>query len=134
MEVENAPIHSARGVNQQFDEYENDQYDMAFAITRSQSNWTPMGDFGATCQTALCTTIIKHQIREYILEEWWSMPPVEHQRLGELKLFWQHMVAQHLTKTFYDSLFLFCFFFHLPPISFSMCFFFFFNDANRNLL
>jgi len=48
---------------------------------------TPMGDFG------LCTTIIKHQMREYILEEWWSMPPVEHQRL---KLWWPNPILRHV--------------------------------------
>lgn len=39
---------------------------IAFTVTRSQPNWTPMNDFGATCQPTVSTTTIKTPIKEII--------------------------------------------------------------------
>lgn len=38
---------------------------------------TPVGDFGLVCCTVLSTTIIKHQVREYLLKEQRFILPVE---------------------------------------------------------
>ncbi len=58
----------------------------------------------------------KHQMREYILEEWCSIPPVEFQRLVEsmprcIEAVLVARGAQHLTKTCYVG-----FSFNLSPV------------------
>ncbi len=68
----------------------------------------------------------KHQIREYLLEEWCSslqqsFRDLLNQCQGALKLFWLHEVAQHLSKTlhvgFSFNLSPFCVSSRLPGVS-----------------
>ena len=58
-------------------------YAMAISVTRSQPNWTLMGDSGAAPETAFSTTINKKRIMEFLMEEWCCFPPIEFQTLVE---------------------------------------------------
>lgn len=62
-------FYRAHGVSGWFDYYEKwcESSATAFTVNRSQPNLTPMGDLGSTPTS-------KHQVREYLLEEWCSKP------------------------------------------------------------
>ena len=55
------------------------------SVTRSQPNWTlgEMGDSGAVPETVFPPPSTKHQIMEFIMEEWCRLPPIEFQTLVE---------------------------------------------------
>uniref|UniRef100_A0A0E9SZH9 Uncharacterized protein n=1 Tax=Anguilla anguilla TaxID=7936 RepID=A0A0E9SZH9_ANGAN len=71
-----------------------------FAVTRSRPNQTPMGDFGQTCWTAFSTTIIKTPNKGISFERMVFHPSSTVPETSRIcaKVFWQLMVAQHLTK------------------------------------
>jgi len=64
---DNAPIHSARGVTQWFDEHEND--------VSSHQISTQLNTYGRIWTDVLDSALHHHhqnQMREYLLEEWCS--------------------------------------------------------------
>lgn len=68
------PIHRAWGVTKWFDSKWCKPTVMIFSATRSQSNWTPLGGFGMMLDVRQRSLplLLKHLLRECILEEWAS--------------------------------------------------------------
>lgn len=78
-------------------------YAMAFPVTRSQANLTHMGDFwrdvrGSTLQDHHRNTNWQTIFWNNDVNIWYISRDLYNWRQGSLKLFWQHVVAQQLTK------------------------------------
>lgn len=56
---------------------------MAFAVTRFQPDLTSTGDSGPRCRQRSQPTSSEHKMREYLLVEWCSIPPVQFKKLAE---------------------------------------------------
>ncbi len=77
---DSAPIHRALGVTEWFDGYENDVTHMLWP-NPIEHLWEILD---RRVQQHSPPPLSTHQMKEYLLEEWCSIPPVEFQSLEEL--------------------------------------------------